>query len=91
MREARNFLVLRKKNLNLPQNEGEAVVFSQKQASLQKEEKKRIFWEKEGKRGPFAKKETFYYVKPQKKEAYQKKRGKRDPLRALWIHFFRYN
>ena len=43
MREARNFLVLRKKNLNLPQNEGEAVVFSQKQASLQKEEKKRIF------------------------------------------------
>ena len=41
MREARNFLVLRKKNLNLPQNEGEAVVFSQKKGLFAKKRKKR--------------------------------------------------
>ena len=83
MREARNFLVLRKKNLNLPQNEGEAVVFSQKQASLQKRGKKEDLLRKRGEKRPFRKKRDLLLCKTAKKRGLPKKRGKRDPLRAL--------
>ena len=76
MREARNFLVLRKKNLNLPQNEGEAVVFSKKTGPFAKRGKKEDLLRKRGEKRPFREKRGLLLCKTAKKEAYPKKEEK---------------